>query len=460
MIGDRKPGWMHAPCRARLAGALAALLATAAALPAQADVTVPEPSSATRAGVGAAAGTLRLAEAGAPAGQPGKSGKGKSSGKSDDAKAAKPAQPMLPPLDPLLGVPPPDAGLVPTPDDFLRSGRGLDGDVGDPAFGAYQRGYYLTAFRLALERARVGDPISQTLVARIYQDGLTGKQSDKAAAAWYQKAALAGDPAAQLQLGLLYLDGRGVKKDKAKAADAFEQAAAWNDRDALYNLGLIYLEGSVRPRDPLKAAGLFSRAAAQGSPDAQYALGELYAVGDGVVLDDDIATMWLAKAAKAGHIDAEVEYAIRLFNGTGTPKDEAAAAMWFRKAAKSGSAIAQNRYARQLAIGAGVPQDRIEAATWHLIAAEAGAKDEWLDDFVGRLTDGDRKKAEAAAADWSKGSGLVAAGSGNAFSQSAVATPVANTKPLPVELPSPDLKVKALPKAPSGDASDASPPAQ
>lgn len=370
--------------------------------------------------------------------------------------AARP--PMLPPLDPMLGVPPPDAGLMPTPGEFLRSGRGLNDDVGDPAYGAYQRGYYLTAFRLALERARVGDPISQTLVARIYQDGLAGSQSDKAAAAWYQKAALAGDPAAQLQLGLIYLDGRGVKKDKAKAADAFEQAAAWNDRDALYNLGLLYLEGTVRPRDPLKAAGFFARAAGQDSPDAQYALGELYAAGDGVFLDDDIATLWIGKAARAGHVDAEVEYAIRLFNGIGTPKDEAAAAVWLRKAAEAGSPIAQNRYARQLAIGAGVPQDRIAAAKWHLIAAKPGAKDEWLDDFISRLTDEDRRKAEAEASDWLTGGMLVSASSGGGFSRATVSLPLSDTKPAAPELPAADLKVKALPKPPAGGEAAATSP--
>src|SRR5690606_39847070 len=42
----------------------------------------------------------------------------------------------------------------------------------DEAFGAYQRGYYLTALELALPRAENGDPYAQTLVAEIYANGL------------------------------------------------------------------------------------------------------------------------------------------------------------------------------------------------------------------------------------------------------------------------------------------------
>ena len=41
-----------------------------------------------------------------------------------------------PPPDAMLGVPPPSAGLIPSAEDFLNSGRGLSGDEGDPAYGA------------------------------------------------------------------------------------------------------------------------------------------------------------------------------------------------------------------------------------------------------------------------------------------------------------------------------------
>lgn len=303
-----------------------------------------------------------------------------------------------------LGVPPPEAGLMPSAEDLLKSGRALgDEATGDVAFGAFQRGLYLTAAAIALDRAGRGDAAAATLLGRLYGEGLGVKQNDKASAAWYQQGALAGDPNAQLALGVLYLDGRGVKKDRAKAADAFEQAAEWGEPQALYNLGLLYLEGGVRPKDPEKAASLFSKSAGQGNIDAQFALAQLYAEGEGVLLDDGISTMWIAKAAKAGHPDAAVEYGIRLFNGTGTKKDVITASSWFRRSAEAGNAVGANRYARVLATGMGTPRDPVQAAKWHLIAVKGGVKDEWLDDFVSKLPDADRKSAEAAAERWPAG---------------------------------------------------------
>ena len=55
----------------------------------------------------------------------------------------------------------------------------------DVAFGAFQRGLYLTAFNLAMPRAKDGDKAAQTLVAEIYARGLGVPVNDKEAAHWY-----------------------------------------------------------------------------------------------------------------------------------------------------------------------------------------------------------------------------------------------------------------------------------
>jgi len=124
----------------------------------------------------------------------------------------------------------------------------------------------------------------------------------------------------------------------------------------------------------------------------------------------------------------------------GIAKDEAAAATWFKRAAEAGNPIAQNRYARMLAIGAGVPQDRIEAAKWHLIAAKAGAKDDWLEDFIGRLSDGDRKKAADEAAHWPPGS-VASPVAAQSLKHDGQAPKPVMTGPAPAdELPPPGLK--------------------
>src|SRR6185437_6412426 len=48
----------------------------------------------------------------------------------------------------------------------------------DDAYGAYQRGLYLTALALALPRAQNNDPAAQTLIGEIYNNGLGVAEDD------------------------------------------------------------------------------------------------------------------------------------------------------------------------------------------------------------------------------------------------------------------------------------------
>ena len=198
-----------------------------------------------------------------------------------------------------------------------RRDRSADPPGTDLAYGAFQRGFYLSAFGLAIPRAEAGDTAAQTLLGLIYEGGYGVPRDPVQAVSWYQFAADGGDPKAQFALGMMYLDGRGVAEDRAKAADYFEKAAGGGDIAATYNLALLYLEGKVRPQDLARAAQLFEQAAQAGNPDAQYVLAQLDEEGRGVPEDQAAATKWFAEAARLGHIPAEVEYAIRLFNGVG-----------------------------------------------------------------------------------------------------------------------------------------------
>ena len=63
----------------------------------------------------------------------------------------------------------------------------------DDAYGAFQRGYYLTALELALPRAEQGDAAAQTLIAELYAKGLGVAQNDQRAAGWYQLASNGGE---------------------------------------------------------------------------------------------------------------------------------------------------------------------------------------------------------------------------------------------------------------------------
>lgn len=272
----------------------------------------------------------------------------------------------------------------------------------DLAFGAYQRGYYLTAFAEATKRVKANaDPKAMTLLAELYANGFGVSNNDVEAAKWYGLAAQRGDREAMFALAMFRIAGRGGPRDAAEATRLLAEAAKLGHAAAAYDLGLLYLEGRQFPQDIKHAAELFQMAAQAGNPEAQYALATLYKDGRGVPQDAQKAAQLMGAAAQADFLDAEVEYAIALFNGTGTPKDEARGVALFRKAAMRGSPIAQNRLARILASGRGVPAaDPVQAIKWHLIAKAAGESDPFLDEFAQKQTPEARATAEKEAKPW------------------------------------------------------------
>jgi hypothetical protein len=272
----------------------------------------------------------------------------------------------------------PDAPLPPTP----------GGPAPDIAFGAFQRGYYLTAFREATKRVADNpkDAPAMTLLGEIYRDGLVVRQDLVEAARWYRLAAGLGDKNAQFQLGVMLLED-GEAKDKVVARGLFEKAAAQGHAGALYNLGVLAIQGddSAKP-DFAKAADYFKRAADAGDDNGAYSYGVLLRDGKGVPLDTALAAAWLKRAADGGIIAGQVEYAIMLFNGIGVERDETGAAKIFKLAAARKNPIAQNRLAHLYLIGRGVPQDIVQVALWHSFAKAAGIEDAELDAAIAHLT--------------------------------------------------------------------------
>jgi TPR repeat protein len=270
---------------------------------------------------------------------------------------------------------------------------GTGGAEPDLAFGAYQRGRFLTAFGLATHRAEAGDMKAMTLLGELYANGLGVPQNDAKAEEWYRLAAARGDREAMFALAMFRLRGRAGLRDRDAAAKLGQPLAA-------YNLALLYIEGQLFPQDFTRAAELLRVAARAGNPEAQYALGTFYKEGRGVEKNMHEAVRLWALAALADDTDAEVEYAIALFNGDGVAKNEEVAAAWFRKAALKGSAIAQDRLARILAEGRGAPKNPVEATKWHLISKARGETDLLLDDFVNGLDPDTRAAGEKAAKPW------------------------------------------------------------
>src|SRR5581483_1484109 len=270
----------------------------------------------------------------------------------------------------------------------------------DIAYGAFQRGFYMTAFTEASKRAEQNDFKAMTLLGELYANGLGVARDDQKAAEWYKRAADHGDREAMFALGMFYMDGRGGAANRDQGAKLLASAAKLGNSSAAYNLGLLYLEGQQFPQDFTRAGELFRAAARAGNPDAQYALATMYKEGRGVSKDPREAARLMGQAALAENLDAIVEYAIMLFNGEGITKDEKTAAALLEKAAHRGSPIAQNRLANLLAVGRGLPANPTEAIKWHIIAKSGGAADPALDDFMARQKPDVRSAGEAAAEHW------------------------------------------------------------
>ena len=303
-----------------------------------------------------------------------------------------------PPVPPALPLPVPNTGMatsitLPTGPQVSYLSPDVELDL---AFGAFQRGYYITALREAMKRIETQrkDAVAMTLLGELYKDGLGVRRDLKEAAHWYRLSADRGDPQGAFSLALAYLRGRGVEESRQNAVVWLEKAAAKNHSGALYNLGLLAIDGDLQDFD--RARNMFSRAADLGNVDAAYALGLLYKEGRGAPIDAAKAAEWFRKAADANIVAAQVDFAVMLFNGDGVPKDEAAAARYFMKAASTNNPVAENRLARLYVVGRGVPRNMIEAMKWHLLARSAGLPDEWLDGQLSRLTPAERAAVDEA----------------------------------------------------------------
>lgn len=279
-------------------------------------------------------------------------------------------------------------------------GPAAAGPEPDIAYGAYQRGLFLTAFREATDRLtrNPADTAAMTLIGELYNQGLGIVGDPVKATEWYRLAAARGDAHALSALGMMALDGRGMAADQKQARAWLEQAAAKGEPTASYNVALLNLS-SGNPADLPRAVELLRKAAEAEIGDAQHALGVLYLQGRGINRDPAEAARWFERAARNRNLAGQVEHAILQFNGEGLPANEALAAKGFRRAAAQGNAIAQNRLARLYASGRGVPRNKVEAAAWHMAAAAQGLDDTWLDDALKDLSPDERTRAERLAAE-------------------------------------------------------------
>ncbi len=317
--------------------------------------------------------------------------------------AQEPAPPAAPPVPtaaprPTRSVPvAPAVPTAPTRAAAAAPAPGVDILPADLAFGAFQRGFYLTAMKLAEPLANLGDPAAQVLLGEIHSRGLGVPVDMKQAAHWYQAAARSGSAEGQFRYAMMLLDGRDVAQDLAQARDLMKLAADGGLPLAQFNYAQMVVQASPSGGFS-EAESYFRKAAEAGLPDAEYAMSQLLAYGrDGTGVDLPAARGWLEKAAAGGHDTAQIEYGIWLINGKGGPAELSNGFHWLRRAAERGNPIAINRVAHLYKDGVGTEPNTAEAAKWYVLAKRFGNSDLVLEDFFRGLDEPAQKAALEAA---------------------------------------------------------------
>lgn len=266
------------------------------------------------------------------------------------------------------------------------------------AYGAFQRGLYLTAMDMALPLAEEGNAAAQALVAELFAEGFAVPRDLEQASFWYSQAAAGGDPAAQFKYAIMLLSGQHAEKDPERARKLMKEAAEAGHALAQFNYGQILVDQNPGSDGLLEALPYFEKSAAQGVADAQYALSQIYANAMGVEEEKrETARDWLRKAARAGYDTAQLDLGIWLIDGIGGETDYEEGFDWMLRAANAGNVLAQNRLAHLYINAIGTRPDPVEAGMWYVVSRRAGLDDPTLQDFFLGLTDEEQRQALEAA---------------------------------------------------------------
>lgn len=187
-------------------------------------------------------------------------------------------------------------------------------------------------------------------------------------AAFVRELAEAGEAEAQALLGQLLLDGNGVPRDERAAFAWFNRAAAQHHTMALNMVGRCYDLGWGVAVDKARAAECFRIAAARGLPEAQYNYGTALALGEGVAEDKVAALALFEQAAATGYAKAINHVGSFAEDGWGAPRDMAKAADCYARAAQGGDFRGCFNHARLL----GTAGEIDEALVWLRRAGEWG----------------------------------------------------------------------------------------
>ncbi|GAA5095680.1 tetratricopeptide repeat protein [Bartonella acomydis] len=256
----------------------------------------------------------------------------------------------------------------------------------DQAYDYYIQGYYLKAFREALQRAEQNDPFAQTLLARIYMEGCAVPIDGARAALWFGRAAKQGEPQAQLRYGLMLFDGNFISQNQELGEQFIRKAVDAGVKEAYFYYGELLLYKVAQEKQILagvsapnreneaieQALKWFLKGAALGDSEAAFAAAKILSLGTLTrPKDDNNARKLMEVAAQNKHSPAQILLAQWLIQGRGGETDYPRAFHLLLSNASNMIAPAQVSLARLYRDGIGTKSDMIKAAAWYMLAQQA-----------------------------------------------------------------------------------------
>ncbi|MGW8392149.1 tetratricopeptide repeat protein [Pseudoduganella sp. HUAS MS19] len=301
--------------------------------------------------------------------------------------------------------------------------------------------------KLLKAAAQLGEADPQGELARYYLYGMGVDVDYHEARHWAELAAEKGSQLAQENLGEMLFRGLGMPKDEARAVELFQQLVDADDQfvHAKFRLAQAFLEGSGVPKDPAKGVSYliqvvsnyrpakeyfadlyaegeliqrddmlarerFDQCVASGSPPCQYSLANILAEGPNGSADLIEAARLYGLAASQGDGRALNNLGDLYEKGHGVPKDYRQAMKLYQRSANAGIPLAFWNIGNLLEKGLGVSQDSSLAYTYVCLAMRlCKSCTKWESDrtaIVGKLSPGEREKADAIVAKWRAGDPL------------------------------------------------------
>lgn len=189
---------------------------------------------------------------------------------------------------------------------------------------------------LIQQAANAGDPVGQTLLGHLYQNGRGLAQDLISARSLYlaagQKFALAWRYLAEISLATPDQNVPGSDVHYVYAQLLLRNAATKADTTSMVLLADIYASGRGVPKDLTQSVGWVRRAAQRGDPIAMYRLGGFYRDGWVVSKSQRMAAFLFRRSANAGYAPAQAALGVCYLRGTGVGKDTAHAIQWLKEA--------------------------------------------------------------------------------------------------------------------------------